>query len=47
MVTYLAVFIVSDFKYIEKLTDSKKIPFRVYGTSRQRDVLKYAMVSRL
>ena len=43
MVSYLAVFIVCDFEFIEKSTDSKNIPFRVYGTSRQRDVLNYAL----
>ena len=43
MVSYLAVFIVSDFTFIEKLTESKKIPFRVYGTSRQRHLLNYSL----
>ena len=43
MVSYLAVFIVSDFTFIEKLTESKKIHFRVYGTSRQRHLLNYSL----
>jgi hypothetical protein len=44
MVSYLAVFIVCDFEYLETTTAIRKIPFRVYGTSRQKDVLGYALV---
>ena len=43
MVTYLAIFIVCDFEYLETVTEVHKIPFRVYGTSQQKDRLKYAM----
>lgn len=43
MVTYLAVFIVCDFEYIETVTAVHKIPFRVYGTAQQKNRLQYAM----
>ena len=43
MVTYLAVFVVCDFAFLESTTPKHKIPFRVYGTARQRDLLKYAL----
>ncbi len=41
MVTYLAIFVVCDFTYLE--TDSFGVPFRVYGTADQKDQLNYAL----
>ena len=43
MVTYLAIFVVCDFEFIETMTEVHKIPFRVYGTKKQKDRLDYAM----
>lgn len=43
MVTYLAIFLVCDFEYIEKTTDVHHIPFRVYGSKQQIPRLKYAL----
>lgn len=43
MVTYLAVFIVCDFEFIESNTPTYNIPFRVYGTSQQKDRLTYSL----
>lgn len=43
MVTYLACFIVCDFKYQEKLTDTHKTLFRVYATPQQNATVKYAL----
>lgn len=42
MVTYLAIFIVCDFKYIESATPEYNIPFRVYGTQDNQALLQYA-----
>ncbi len=43
MVTYLAIFVVCDFEYLESVTDLHQIPFRVYGTEQQKDRLEYAL----
>ena len=43
MVTYLAIFVVCDFDFLETLTEVHKIPFRVYGTKKQKARLEYAM----
>ena len=44
MVTYLAIFVVCDFKYIDDITEVHKIPFRVYGTEQQinKELLQYS-----
>ena len=44
MVTYLAIFVVCDFKFIDAVTEEHKIPFRVYGTESQisRGLLNYS-----
>ena len=44
MVTYLAIFVVCDFKFIDAVTEEHKIPFRVYGTKSQitRGLLNYS-----
>ena len=43
MVTYLAIFIVSDFEFIETVTQVHGIPLKVYGTRQQIPRLDYAM----
>ena len=43
MVTYLACFIVCDFKYEEKTTDIYNTKFRVYGTPLQQERLNYSL----
>jgi len=43
MVTYLACFIVCDFKYKEKLTNKYNTKFRVYGTPLQQERLNYSL----
>ena len=43
MVTYLAIFFVGQFDHLETVTQVHGIPFRVYGTSQNKDRLKYAM----
>merc|ERR1711962_360541 len=43
MVTYLAIFVVCDFEYLETVTQVHKIPFRVYGTKKQKPRLDYSM----
>ena len=42
MVTYLAIFVVCDFSYLEGTIDSGKIPLRVYGTQKNVPHLEYA-----
>ena len=42
MVTYLAIFVVCDFNYIDAITEEHKIPFRVYGTEQQIGRLQYS-----
>ncbi len=41
MVTYLAIFVVCDFEYLE--TSNSVVPFKVYGTAEQKNRLQYAM----
>lgn len=43
MVTYLVIVVVCDFIYTESNTPKYNIPFRVYGTTQQRNRLKYAL----
>ena len=43
MVTYLAIFIVSDFEFIETVTQEHGIPLKVYGTRQQIPRLDYAL----
>lgn len=43
MVTYLAIFIVCDFEYIEKVSAVHKRPLKVYGTAQQKKHLNYAL----
>ena len=43
MVSYLAIFVVCDFEYLETVTEVHKIPFRVYGTKKQKPRLDYSM----
>ena len=43
MVTYLAIFIVSDFEFIETVTQEHNIPLKVYGTHQQIPRLDYAL----
>ena len=42
MVTYLAIFVVCDFSYIETQEVVGKVPMRVYGTDQNVPFLKYA-----
>ena len=42
MVTYLAIFVVCDFSYIETQEAIGKVPMRVYGTDQNVPFLKYA-----
>lgn len=43
MVTYLAIFVVSDFAYLEAMTPVHKIPIRVFGTEDNKEFLQYAL----
>ena len=43
MVTYLACFIVCDFEYEEKFTETYDTQFRVYATPTQKDRIRYAL----
>ena len=43
MVSYLAIFVVCDFEYLQTETKVSNVPFRVYGTKEQKPRLEYAM----